>query len=620
MAYSYRSKSKIAAIRDRVFGSALELDRPLRLVRLLLRIDLEESLLQDCKDFWKQFSRIPSCFKDLRRAVERMSEEERSEFLSFIEEDMTASKSSTEESESATEDWMRAGICVLKFTYLVRVSLTTAQASTETLESLIERASQISQNLPKDPDPIMLIAYCLMKMHNQCTQASELTGQNSRLLLQAAILVRAAVDRDTEKENRPLALLATRLHLSLGLGRVAFQLWRHVKVKEMLVDTLTPYLLSRIAITQPFDVKHHQGFSAEKELKHVIDTVDRMIRVQEGLIFRDIKRFHWDSAFDLISMNDKLTSSLTRHTAVLERRRIARLKGEPAGDLPDVNYSSKDTEPATKIMLTHTLDTQAISDTIDRTVFPAYEHSDIHRPYSFLMPDFPTVEEITTQAHDRESVSKILYRDGLPAALAGPAKHTSETPAERHIHESFWTPITKLLWSAHHPDAKADAKDFTALVTHLKQLRIDQETLISTLPTGKDFSVEPPMINESMLIAAYSALEVLRALPRLVNEVRERVVQSKIPHPMKALVPKDWAKEVDAECKAAFEAIGKVARSYIQALQTRGAAAMKAQVRSGKTGEALTLLITDADVEFYTKEYVDSAVEAWTGVASVKMK
>jgi N-terminal acetyltransferase B complex non-catalytic subunit len=79
-----------------------------------------------------------------------------------------------------------------------------------------------------------------------------------------------------------------------------------------------------------------------------------MVRVQEGLIFRDIKRFHWDSAFDLISMNDKLTSSLTRHTAVLERRRIARLKGESAGELPDVSYRSKDTEPATTIMLTHT--------------------------------------------------------------------------------------------------------------------------------------------------------------------------------------------------------------------------------------------------------------------------
>ena len=109
-------------------------------------------------------------------------------------------------------------------------------------------------------------------------------------------------------------------------------------------------------------------------------------------------------------MNDKLTSSLTRHTAVLERRRIARLKGEPAGDLPDVNYRSKDTEPASKIMLTHTPDTQAISDTIDRTVFPAYEHSDIHRPYSFLMPYFPAVEEITTQAHDRESTVDFLAR------------------------------------------------------------------------------------------------------------------------------------------------------------------------------------------------------------------
>ncbi|OSS55187.1 hypothetical protein B5807_01505 [Epicoccum nigrum] len=601
---SEESKNKIATIKDRAFGSAPKLDRSLRLVRLLLCIDLEESLLQDCKDFWKQFSRIPSCFKDLRRAVEKMSEEERNSFLLYIEEDITASKPSTEESESAAEDSMRAETCVLKFTYLIRVSLITAQISTEILESLIERASKISQVRPMDPDPIVLIAYCLTKMHNQCIQTSEPPSQNPRLLLQATMLVRAAMDRDTEKENRPLALLATRLHLNLGLGRVAFQLWRHVKVKEMLVDTLTPYLLSRIAVTQPLDVKHHQGFSADKELKHVIDTVDRMVRVQEGLIFRDIKRFHWDSAFDLISMNDKLTSSLTRHTAVLERRRIARLKGEPAGDLPDVNYRS----------------TQALSDNIDRTVFPAYEHSDVHRPYSFLMPDFPTLEEITTQAHDRESVSKILYRDGLPAAPAGPAKHTTEIPAERHIRENFWTPITKLLWSAHHPDAKADAKDFTALVTHLKQLRKDQETLISTIPTGRDFSVEPPMINESMLVAAYSALEVLRALPRLVNEIRERVVQSKIPHPMKPLVPKDWAKEVDAESKAVFEAIGKVARSYIQALQTRGAAAMKAQVRSEKTGEALTSLISDADVDFYTKEYVDAAVEAWTGVASVKMK
>lgn len=344
--YDDRAKSKISSIQGRVFGSdTLELDRPLRLVRLLLRAFLGESLLQDCKDFWKNFSRIPSCFTDLRRAVEKMSDEERSGFLAYIEEDLTATKPQADASETKLDDWTRAEICALKFTFLIHVSLAASQVPTEILESLIERASKISQTLPKDPDPIMLIAYCLTYMQHKDT-----SSQNSRLLLQATILVRAAVDRDTEKENRSLALLATRLHLDMGLGRVAFQLWRHVKVKEMLVDTLSPYLLSRIALTQPFDVKHHQGFSADKELKHVIDTIDRMSRVQEGLIFRDIKRFHWDSAFDLISMNDKLSNSLTRHTAILERRRLARLKGEPAGDLPDVNYRSETLRLSTNFM------------------------------------------------------------------------------------------------------------------------------------------------------------------------------------------------------------------------------------------------------------------------------
>lgn len=617
-----RSRSKISAIKDRIFSSdTLKLDRPLRLVCLLLRTHLEESLLQDCKDFWKQFSRTPSCFTDLKRAVEKMSEEERTNFVSYLEEDMTATKPSSDESESKHEDWARREICVLKFTYLAHVSLAIGQVPTELLESLIERTSRISQMLPKDPDPTTLIAYCLTRMHSQGAESGNSSSLSSRLFLQATMLVRTAVDHDTEKENRPLALLATRMHLNMGFGRAAFQLWKHVKVKEMLVDTLSPYLLSRIALTQPFDVKHHQGFSADKELKHVIETIDRMSRVQEGLIFRDIKRFHWDSAFDLISMNAKLTNSQTRHTAVLERRRIARLRGEPAGDLPDVNYrSKKHRRPVSIMRLTPFSGTHTISDNIDRAVLPAYENSGAHRPYSFLMPDFPVVDDIATVAHDRESVSKILYRDGLPAAPTGPSQHTTETSAERHIRENFWTPITALLYSAHHPDAKVDAKSFTAITTNLKQLRSEQDKILKNLPTGNNAVEEAPMINESMLIAAYSALEVLRALPRLVNEIREHVVQNKSPHPMKSQVPKDWAKDVDAECKAVFEAIGKVAQGYIGVLQNRGAVAFKAQMRWGKTGEALESLINDGDVDFYAKEYADAAVEAWKGVASVKMK
>ncbi|KAF1929644.1 uncharacterized protein M421DRAFT_125836 [Didymella exigua CBS 183.55] len=603
------SKEKILSTKDRVFGSdTLKLDRPLRLVRLIFRTYLGESLLQDCKDYFKQFSRIPSCFVDLRRSVEKMSNDERTDFLAHIEEDMKSTKPGAKDAESKLEDWARAEICVLKFIYLIAVSLPTSSPSTETLESLVARASKISQMLPKDPDPAMLIAYCLTNLHHHTAESGAASDQSSRILLQAAMLTRTAVERDTEKHNRQLALLATRLHLNLGLGTVAFQVWKHVKpsMKEMLVDTLSPYLLSRIAITQPFDVKHHQGFSVDKELKHVVDTVDRMSKVQEGLIFRDIKRFHWDSAMDLISMNEKLTTSLTRHTSILERRRIARLKGEPAGDLPDVNYRS----------------TQTISDNIDRSVFPAYEHSSVHRPYSFLMPaDIPTADDMLAQYHNRESVSKILYRDGIPVNWTPPT--SPPAPAynspEHLIASHFWYPISSLLYAAVHC-TKADTTHFSALLAHLKTLRQDQEKLVSSAATSVDPADEPTVISENMLMASYSALEILRLLPRLATEINTLVLQPKTPHPMKTAVPKDWAKQIDAAVKGAYEAIGKVANSRINLLQKRGVAAVKAQVRWGRTGAAIGDSLSEGDVEHYAREYVDAAVEAWRGVLSVKLK
>ena len=89
---------------------------------------------------------------------------------------------------------------------------------------------------------------------------------------------------------------------------------------------------------------------------------------------------------------------------------------------------------------------------------------------------------------------------------------------------------------------------------------------------------------------------------------------------MKPQVPKDWAKEIEAEVKNTFEAVTKVANNYINLLQKRGVVSIKAQVRWGKTGEALTSLISDDDLDHYAKEYVDSAVEAWKAVLQVKLK
>lgn len=237
--------------------------------------------------------------------------------------------------------------------------------------------------------------------------------------------------------------------------------------------------------------------------------------------------------------------------------------------------------------------------------------------------EIPSADHLLKSTHQRESVCKILYRDGLPtdwAPATSPSTTSSETPTERLMNEHFWHPISALLYSTLHPSAKADGKHFTALSTNLAHLRREQEQLAAT-PAPSCAAVDaPPMIHENMLMASYSALEIARTLPRLATEIRDKVLQSKTPHALKPLVPKDWAKQIDADAKGAFDAVGKLASRYIDTLQTRGAAVFKAQVRWGRSGAALQSLVSDEDVEHYAREYVDSAVEAWRGVLQVKLK
>lgn len=247
----------------------------------------------------------------------------------------------------------------------------------------------------------------------------------------------------------------------------------------------------------------------------------------------------------------------------------------------------------------------------------------MQQPYSFLMPaDIPSADEVLSQYHNRESVSKTLYHDGIPVNWTYPATTTTathNTPAERLMADNFWHPISSLLYSAV-TSTKTSTTHFSALVANLKQLRHDQEQLVAHPPTSKEAVDQDTMLDEHRLMACYSALEVLRLLPRLSTAINALVVQAKTAHPMKSSVPKDWAKHVDVEVKGAYEAIGRVASRAVEGLQKRGVEAIKAQMRWGKTGAAVGALVSVGDVEHYAQEYVDAGVAAWRGVLSVRLK
>lgn len=225
-----------------------------------------------------------------------------------------------------------------KFYYMITTSNTQVLARHD-IHQVFQFVSQALKNALQNPELGSVAIYTLLNIHHRlvCTddiRTSIVTKLNCRVLLQATMLARHLVEKDKEKQNRTFALLAARLHLNIGLGTIAFRLFRHTKCKEMLVDTFSPYMLARISQTHPFDVKGYGGFSADEELEKVVGTIERMERKTNDYLYTDTPSFLWDQATDTLGLKRKLKSSLTKHMCVFERRRIARLRGESVETLP----------------------------------------------------------------------------------------------------------------------------------------------------------------------------------------------------------------------------------------------------------------------------------------------
>lgn len=130
------------------------------------------------------------------------------------------------------------------------------------------------------------------------------------------------------------------------------------------------------------------------------------------------------------------------------------------------------------------------------------------------------------------------------------------------------------------------------------------------------------MSHENMLISCIGWLEVVRTVNKFCDYLRDKVwkTKNKTLLKIKACLPQTYVDDLHEEAQIFYNAIRDVAQSYIVLLNARGVKAIKAQVRWGLSGELLRELMTDDDVEFYAKEYVDSALEGWKGVLKIKLK
>jgi hypothetical protein len=510
---------------------------------------------------------------------------------------------------------------MLKFHYLLAVTMT--GSAHHKFHGLLRAAVKISQLCPEDPDVGFLVVYTLLNLQYEWVKE----GTSPRILLQAAMFARHLIENDKDKQNRTFTLLTARLHLTLGLGTVAFRLYRHVKSKEMLTDTLSPYLLSRISQTHPFEVKGYGGFSAEKELTNAIDTIERMEKKADSFLFNEIPTFVWGQATDTLALKRRLGSSLTKHICVVERRRIARLKGESAGELPILNMKSESCVCFKKTSMLIKVAFDEISDNVDRKVFPDFEHVDkpfkVHN-YAMGSSNIPLKHWVMDMHAKREVPIRILYGESnandFDAYLATRPEcdslgEVSYTKVEEGT-KDFWQWFVDMLSFGYNRTQKVDGEsmlnDWRSVRKGLERFRMPGET---TLPPEE----EPLPLDEANLQWFYGLLEVCRCTHKLCDWLSATVLKAKN-HPNRAGLSEQFIKDLREETKILFQTVRDVAESYIVILQRKGVRAIKAQVRWGVTGEALSMFLSDDDVEYYAKEYVESSLEAWRGVLKVKFK
>ena len=271
---------------------------------------------------------------------------------------------------------------------------------------------------------------------------------------------------------------------------------------------------------------------------------------------------------------------------------------------------------------------------MDRTIFPNYEHSQHPGPLSYIMPNgLPEVHWLAKSLDIWDASSRFLYRETQVLEFQGkwihqvamPPGHAWETQPDMTLAEyqveDTWDAINLIVKAMILPGLPLETLPgvLEALLDQVSEMRLAMENLRMPGATHQNPEDEPTMFHENMLMSCYTKFEVLRALIKLIEHLREKVINAKT-HRMKAKLSKNWVNDMETETKNFFEAVRDVAHSYINLIEQRGRAAIKAQVRWGKTGEALKHVLSDDDVDFYATEYVDSALQAWRGVLQVKLK
>ncbi|KAF2842890.1 hypothetical protein M501DRAFT_1027763 [Patellaria atrata CBS 101060] len=287
-----------------------------------------------CKDFFCDFFELPSCFNDLARYVQDLDVDYQRAFLDHVSTWSESKRTEDEDDHDAYLRWLALEVIALKFDYLLLFSKPD-KCGTEFTDDFVSNCIQIytlSQSTGDTAtcdDALILAVMVLFRL----STGSDLPTSREQCHLQAACLLSYLVERSPN--NRGAQLLYVYYFTLMGFGSLAIGRYRDINIKEIMVDSLSYVLFSRISSIHPFDVttgSTQQSGDLSSMLTSAIKVYPASLDKIRAFMSADIKEVEYDKLFEVAELQDSLSQSITRQMLIQEQRRILRLRGLPSND------------------------------------------------------------------------------------------------------------------------------------------------------------------------------------------------------------------------------------------------------------------------------------------------
>ncbi|KAF2499190.1 hypothetical protein BU16DRAFT_523693 [Lophium mytilinum] len=583
----------------------------------------KEKLLLQCKKYWDEYSAFNCCFNDLRHIIEPLDQSAREAFLSHARNGAVSMKLSGEgDSTKKQSSWLQAEVNALKFDYLLNLSRPEAfdQTVLETFICNCIRLYKLGVHIQHSSnyDAGLLAVMSLVKLHHCVVTAAEKTQivQNARYLLQAAYLLQDMTAGSQGDENRQLVLVSIRVHTLLGLGNIALGLISDVKTKEFLYDTVAYTWLSRISLTFPLGSAKPKTTDPSSNLAAALQFYGKASRNINDFLKADIQTFQFDQGLELVDFKRKLDLSLVKHINVLERRRVARLKGVPC-DEADLSFLAPDIK--------------SLVDSRDFSIIPSFESSSSH-PFHSLLAESPYPDYSWFIRHTTiDDTWSILAEENSILRNPGYRSLVLQKLEEEDIEKACLTDIERLgskVWMTIHSVARQIMLGHTSknsMPQGIQQIHdwlngVFQTTLntfFELRSQGEDTDLADALIlpTSGSLQTIYYSFELLRTVTKLCDVI-QGFLKQKAPHKAKEVFKKEKIAQLANCAEEIYKSIGTFLNARLKEVIRIGERSLRAQLQHGSTGAALQELMKFEDYA----GYLDAAKDAYKTALKVSLR